>query len=135
MEGYKGMARLFKALAHPVRLRILEIIGQEGEACVCHLEATLGRRQAYISQQLAQLRDAGLVVDRREGVNVFYTLADAGVQRLLDAARALRSAEGAARGDRSVEEALSGPAKSCLCPRCEPAGTNAVVQGGAPTLS
>ena len=58
--------QIFKVLTHPARLAILEIL-RDGEHCVCHMEAHLGFRQAYISQQLSVLRDAGLVQDRRDG--------------------------------------------------------------------
>jgi DNA-binding transcriptional ArsR family regulator len=44
----------FKALAHPVRLQILDML-RSGEVCVCHMETALGKRQAYISQQLMVL--------------------------------------------------------------------------------
>jgi DNA-binding transcriptional ArsR family regulator len=67
MNGYLKMSGLLKALGHPVRLRILQELRQQ-EACVCHLEAVLRQRQAYISQQLMRLREAGLVEDRREGM-------------------------------------------------------------------
>ncbi len=64
-------AELFKALGHPIRLQILSVLAQE-EACVCHLEARLKMRQAYLSQQLAVLREAGLVAERRMGTYVYY---------------------------------------------------------------
>jgi ArsR family transcriptional regulator len=50
---------------------ILETL-RDGEQCVCHLEAVLGCRQAYISQHLMVLREAGLVEDRRDGARIFY---------------------------------------------------------------
>ena len=50
-----------KAMAHPVRLQILDMLRGGDEVCVCHMEAALRRRQAYISQQLMVLRDANLV--------------------------------------------------------------------------
>ena len=55
-EMYQRQAELFSLLSHPVRLRILDILAQ-GEACVCHLCAALDQRQAYMSQQLAKLKD------------------------------------------------------------------------------
>ena len=70
----KAAVQLFRSLGQPARLEILLAIGA-GEACVCHLEAALGQRQAYISQQLMALRHAGLVSARREGRNIFYRLA------------------------------------------------------------
>ncbi len=71
---YKESTHLLKAMAHPVRLAILDILLKNEEECVCHLEAVLGYRQAYLSQHLMALREAGLVVDRREGRNIFYRI-------------------------------------------------------------
>ncbi len=76
---------LFQVLAHPVRLRLLLALCG-GEECVCVLTARLGRPQPYVSQQLAELRQAGLVVDRRDGRRIFYRLADARVCSVLVAA-------------------------------------------------
>ncbi|HHH82234.1 MAG TPA: transcriptional regulator [Chloroflexi bacterium] len=122
MSVYERMATIFKALAHPVRLQILEILQQEGEACVCHLESILGKRQAYISQQLSKLRDAGLVVDRREGLNIFYALTEPDVGPLLEAAREHVAALAAAEGIHlAVDRPIYAPARPCKCPRCEPA--------------
>jgi DNA-binding transcriptional ArsR family regulator len=75
MSVYKEPARFFHILSHPARLQILDIL-RRGEECVCHIQSLLGRRQAYVSQQLMVLRDAGLVADRKDGLNVFYRLAD-----------------------------------------------------------
>ncbi len=74
MDGYNRMADILKSLGHPIRLQMIEILGEEGEACVCHLEHVLGLRQAYISQQLARLRETGIVDSRRDGLNIFYFL-------------------------------------------------------------
>lgn len=102
-------AQLFKALMHPVRLQILDVL-RGGEECVCHLEAHLGQRQAYVSQQLAILRRAGLVADRRDGPNSFYRIARPEVLTLLDTARAMAGAVG---------RPTPAPA-ACPCPRCSP---------------
>ena len=69
------LSRIFRAISTPARIRILAGIGK-GEACVCHLEALLDLRQAYISQQLMELRDAGLLETRREGRYIFYRLTE-----------------------------------------------------------
>jgi len=74
-DGYKLQSRFFRALAHPVRLEILNVLSKR-EACVCHLKTLLDRPQPYVSQQLATLRDAGLVTDRREGTLIYYRIAD-----------------------------------------------------------
>lgn len=114
MSGYEKLAGLMKALAHPVRLQILEALREE-EACVCHLEAHLGQRQAYISQQLARLREEGLVVDRRDGMNVYYSLADDALGEVLDAAREalLAVAEESDLTFRPLTRSAS-----CPCPKC-----------------
>lgn len=71
---------LFQTLSVAPRLEILLAIG-ENEACVCHLEAALGYRQAFISQHLMALREANLLESRREGRFIYYRLAD---RRVLD---------------------------------------------------
>lgn len=80
---YEVHAHLFKMLTHPVRLAILDIL-RDGEHCVCHMEAYLGYRQAYISQQITVLREAGLIQDRRDGWNIFYRVIDPRIYSVLD---------------------------------------------------
>jgi DNA-binding transcriptional ArsR family regulator len=82
MSEFKEKAQLFRILSHPARLQIVDIL-RRGEECVCHIQSVLGKRQAYVSQQLMVLRDAGLVTDRKDGLNVFYQLADPAVAELL----------------------------------------------------
>jgi DNA-binding transcriptional ArsR family regulator len=65
------LSGLLLTISAPARLEILLIVGA-GEACVCYLESRLGYRQAYISQHLMALRQAGLIDSRREGKYVFY---------------------------------------------------------------
>ena len=103
-------ARLFRALSHPVRLAILEVL-RHGEECVCHMEAVLGFRQAYISQQLMHLREAGLVADRKEGWNSYYRVSRPEVFALIDRAQGLLNAS-ADRG--RFRERPAG----CPCPKC-----------------
>lgn len=104
-------AKLFRILSHPARLDLLACL-REGEACVCHLEAALGLRQAYISQQLAILRQAGLVQDRREGLNIYYRLAEPRLLPVLDAARQVT-------GPSRRPQAVAVP--DCPCPKCSAA--------------
>ena len=73
MKGYEWQAKQLQALAHPTRLRILEILTL-GPVCVCDLVRLTGKRQPYISQHLATLRSAGLVITERQGWNIFYRL-------------------------------------------------------------
>ena len=106
--GMEREAEFMRALAHPGRLVILETLSQ-GEECVCHLSALLERPQPYVSKQLAELREAGLVDDRRDGQRVYYRLAEPRVAELLAAARAL-SGRPASVARRVVP--------GCACPRC-----------------
>ena len=82
-ESHEQVAGLFRLLAHPARLRILDELRRD-EACVCHLQALTGRPQAYVSQQLRVLREAGAVTDRKDGLLVYYRPADPLVTRLLE---------------------------------------------------
>ena len=79
------LAEIFSLLGQPARLHILLAIGA-GQACVCHLEAVLGLRQASISQQLMLLRKAGLVESERVGRHIFYHLTDKRWIELIQAA-------------------------------------------------
>jgi len=83
---YGAQVQVFKALAHPTRLAILEML-RGGEQCVCEIEKSLGQRQAYISQQLAVLRSIGLVQDQRQGYRIMYRVSDPSIFHMLDAAK------------------------------------------------
>lgn len=83
---YEIKAELFKALGHPARIRILELLS-EGEAPVRDLLADTGMEPSHMSQHLAVLRRAGVVASRREGNAVYYRTAHESVNVLLTAAR------------------------------------------------
>lgn len=68
---------LFRAFADPTRLRILNLLGEQKELCVCDLRAALGESQPKVSRHLAVLRRAQLVEARREGKWIYYSLATA----------------------------------------------------------
>ncbi|MCX6028076.1 MAG: metalloregulator ArsR/SmtB family transcription factor [Chloroflexi bacterium] len=114
MDVLEQTGALFKTLMHPTRLAILQIL-RDGEECVCHMEATLGLRQAYISQQLMVLREAGLVADRRDGWNIFYRVTRPEVYAVLDAALGVVAGGDAA----AARPVMSGRPKRCPCPKCE----------------
>jgi ArsR family transcriptional regulator len=88
MDSYETQSEFLKALSHPTRLAILDIL-RDGEQCVCHMEATLGLRQAYISQQLMILKDAELVESRRDGLNLYYRVIKPEVFVVVDALSAV----------------------------------------------
>lgn len=98
---------MFKTISPPARIAIILVIGG-GEACVCHLEALLGHRQAYISQHLMALRQAGVLLDHREGRFVYYRLAE---PALLDLVQGFARLSG-------VEPPAKPPAVACVCPHC-----------------
>ena len=112
MSAYNNSARLFKALMHPARLEILDTL-RDGEHCVCHIEAALGYRQAYISQQLSVLRDIGLVQDRRDGWNVHYRVTQPQVFALLDVAITMMGGQPSSR-----KTTHGAKLANCPCPRC-----------------
>ncbi|MGA2631141.1 MAG: metalloregulator ArsR/SmtB family transcription factor [Terriglobia bacterium] len=79
-------AEFFKALAHPLRIRILDAL-REGEVGVNELSSQLKVEQSNLSQQLAVLRSRNIVVGRKEGNNVYYFVPDPEIFRLLDVAK------------------------------------------------
>ena len=85
---YVTKAALFRALGHPARVRILELL-REGERSVGALQDALGLDSGGTSQHLAALRRVGVVDTRREGTSVYYRAADLHLYDLLDAGRAL----------------------------------------------
>ena len=108
------ISKLLSLIGQPVRIQILLIIGAQ-EACVCHLEAVLGVRQASISQHLMVLRKAGLVTSHRDGRNVFYHLTHPEVVDVLQQVAQLTG---------SISETLRAltvrPVPGCPCPQCNP---------------
>ncbi len=73
VEIEEVQAQMLRALAHPFRIRLLEVLSVD-EECVCHLVALFDKPQPFISQHLAALKEAGLVKDRREGKWMHYRL-------------------------------------------------------------
>jgi DNA-binding transcriptional ArsR family regulator len=119
MDGHKYSAKIIKAMAHPVRLQILEALSADGQACVCHLESMLQLRQAYLSQQLATLREAGLVQDRREGLNVYYSLTSPVIAEGLHSLRRLGAHVAELQGEKIRFKSIEhNPDEPCPCPRC-----------------
>jgi ArsR family transcriptional regulator, arsenate/arsenite/antimonite-responsive transcriptional repressor len=89
-------ARIFKAISDETRLQVMALIFRHGEVCVCEVEQVLGVTQSKASRHLRYLRDAGVLVDRRDGVTVYYGLPSAQapeVSAILMLLRGLLSAE------------------------------------------
>ncbi|MBN2258632.1 MAG: helix-turn-helix transcriptional regulator [Anaerolineaceae bacterium] len=107
------LADLFQLIGQPIRIQILLAIG-ECEACVCHLEAVTGMRQAVISQHLMLLRKAGLVSPNRAGRNIYYRLENPALLELIKTAAMSLGLDPA-----EIEGMLHGKAPGCPCPRCQ----------------
>jgi DNA-binding transcriptional ArsR family regulator len=83
---YVVKARMFKALGHPIRIRILELL-VDGERSVGDLQAELNVDSSGTSQHLTALRHQGLLESRRAGTNVYYRIRDPRVSQLLAVAK------------------------------------------------
>jgi ArsR family transcriptional regulator len=79
-------AEFFKALSHPIRISILDAL-REGEKTVAEISNEFEIEQANASQQLAVLRNKNLIVARKAGANVYYSVGDPAIFKLLDIAR------------------------------------------------
>ncbi len=81
-EHIETAARALKAIAHPLRLKILCVLGDE-EVCVQEIVTAVGTSQSNISQHLAILRDKGVLLTRRDANRVFYRIGDARTMQLV----------------------------------------------------
>lgn len=109
-----SISELFAVIGQPARIQILLVIRRQA-ACVCHLEAVLGMRQASISQHLMLLRKVGLVTTQRDGRNIFYRLTNPNIVGLLDQAARLVGINTETLDRLSVR-----PVPGCTCPQCNP---------------
>ena len=121
------ISKLLSLIGQPARIQILLIIGAQA-ACVCHLEAVLGYRQAYISQHLMALRDAGVIAARREGRYMYYRLQNQELLELINAAGRLCNLR---QGE--LERAFP-PAfvSDCACPNCATSAPVSLMQVDLP---
>ncbi|MCP4550258.1 MAG: winged helix-turn-helix transcriptional regulator [bacterium] len=83
----QALAGYFRLLAEPVRLKIIDSL-QSGELSVLEIVAATGLKQAHVSRQLGQLANEGLLMRRKAGTRVFYSLRDRRLGRLLADAEA-----------------------------------------------
>ncbi len=107
ISAFEPVSDLFQVIGLVPRLKVLLAIG-ESEACVCHLEAALGWRQAYLSQHLMALRKAGIVTTTRHGRNIHYRISDL---RLLDLIKQAAELQGV-----KISKLAASP--DCSCPNC-----------------
>ncbi len=110
----ESLSETFRMLGQPIRLQIILIIAKD-RACVCHLEAVLGIRQAVISQHLIVLRKAGLVATQREGRHIYYLLSH---PELYDTVCQVARELGFVQDE--IAALAARPVKGCSCPLCNP---------------
>lgn len=79
--GQQSLLQRFQAVAEETRFRIVRILA-DGERCVCELQDDLGAAQSRLSFHLKKLKDAGIVMDRREGRWVHYSLAPEALEEM-----------------------------------------------------
>lgn len=83
---YQVKAEFFKTLAHPARIRVLEVL-RDGDRPVSELIPEVGIESSHLSQQLGIMRRANLVQSRKEGATVVYTVSNPMIFELLDVAK------------------------------------------------
>lgn len=108
------IAAVLNLVGQPARIQILMVISSQ-EACVCHLEAALGMRQASISQHLTLLRKAGIVTQHRVGRNIFYQASNAHINELIQLAASMAGSD-----VQELERLATRPVAGCCCPQCNP---------------
>jgi DNA-binding transcriptional ArsR family regulator len=82
-------AEIFKSIAHPTRIEILQLL-RHGERCVCEIFPALEVEQPTVSRHLSILKKEGIVSSRKDGLKVIYTIEDKRIFDLLDIATAMR---------------------------------------------
>ncbi|HEY3258674.1 MAG TPA: metalloregulator ArsR/SmtB family transcription factor [Pseudonocardiaceae bacterium] len=107
---YQLKADFFKTLGHPARIRVLELLSVR-EHAVAELLPEVGIEAAHLSQQLAVLRRAGLVLTRKEGSTVYYSLTSPHIAELLAVARAILTGVLSGQVELLADLTRSGPAK------------------------
>jgi DNA-binding transcriptional ArsR family regulator len=116
---FQAEAEILNALSHPARLEILDLL-RDGESCVCHIQAMLDQRQAYISQQLNILRQAGLISSRKEGLRVYYKVSNPDLFQLLDHVEEILIKLGKWQPGSARQAAMIQKKQACNCPQCAP---------------
>ena len=106
------ISRLLALIGQTARIKILLVMASQ-EACVCHMEAVTGMRQASISQHLMALRKAGLVTHNRVGRNIFYQLARPEVLEILQ-----QSALLVGISSDQLKSLTNRKVAECTCPQC-----------------
>lgn len=119
-------SNILSVLGNPFRIKIAFALSEQ-EACVCHLETLLKKRQSYISQHLMALRKAGLLETRRDGKFVYYRLSNPGVIKLIEDAAVIAGFDLGSIPELSSDQ----PLEKCICPHCGEMEENAKLSSSA----
>lgn len=93
MDIYNLLAELFKAMAHPLRMKILVNLSEK-ENFVCDLAKCIGEGQPQVSRALAQLKDAGLILSEKKGNRTCYKLSSYEIMQIINLARQIIKKQG-----------------------------------------
>ena len=83
----ENTAHVLRCLGHPLRLRILDVLEKGGEATVTEIYEALGVEQAVASQHLTTMWDKGILLRRKDGVHVYYSIGDERALKVLACVR------------------------------------------------
>ena len=104
---------VYKALGDETRLRVVNLLAELGELCVCDLETALEITQSKTSRHLRVLKEAGLVVDRRDGAWIYYRLPEDMSETARDAIGALRNTLG--RSEDGKQDVIRARSQRRMC--------------------
>lgn len=90
IERLERVAYIIKAVAHPVRLGIIDLLDQCEQMCVSDIQAKLNIEQALLSHHLTNMRDKGVLKTIRDGKNIFYSLTDKNITKIISCIQSCR---------------------------------------------
>lgn len=82
---YNDIAEILKIIAHPVRICIIKGLLENGECNVSHMQSCMDIPQSTVSQHLQKLRAAGIIEGRRNGLEIYYSIADERIRNIIEA--------------------------------------------------
>jgi len=106
-DEYEKRAKVLKALGHPSRLMMVDAL-EGGEKCVCDLQALVGSDMSTVSKHLSVLKSAGIVMDRKQGLQVYYRLRVPCVSQFFGCVEAVLAADGTSEGERAACATITG---------------------------
>lgn len=77
------VAEILKAVAHPIRIKVIELLGYNQEMTVSEIYEALGTEQSLTSHHLTKMKDKGVLNCRREGKNIYYSLTDVKITSII----------------------------------------------------